>query len=330
MKNYIRLLLVFVSTSLLFVSCENKEGKKSYGSRSTVQSAPYELLVVANRTWLDNTSAGVCLMDVVKTPIEGLPQEEPNFRVTTLNPSGFNNTFKVYGNIIFAEVSPKYKKAEMSVSRDEYCHPQVILKISAPDDASFVSIVKSNSEMILDMFNKQEFSRERTYLNSKYSGKVFDQAKKQFGVTINVPQDVDEIKQGKDFFWSSSSKQLFRLNVCMYALPMSDLSLEEFVALRDSVMKINIPGEREDQWMETDSRTVTNKIVNLDKRSVVSVRGLWDMKNDAFGGPFVSYLYADTLKNRILVAEGFVMAPEEKKRPLVRQLEAALQTVTFE
>ena len=31
--------------------------------------------------------------------------------------------------------------------------------------------------------------------------------------------------------------------------------------------------------------------------------------------------------DRIVVAEGFVFAPDEKKKPIMRQLEAALQTL---
>ena len=53
------------------------------------------------------------------------------------------------------------------------------------------------------------------------------------------------------------------------------------------------------------------------------------MRNDAMGGPFVCYVYPDEKNNRLLVAEGFVFSPEEKKRALVRGLEAALQTFTF-
>jgi len=101
------------------------------------------------------------------------------------------------------------------------------------------------------------------------------------------------------------------------------------VELRDSVMKLNIPGGRDDQWMETDPRTVVAEQVAFEGKSVPVVRGLWDMRNDAMGGPFVCYLHTDTLRNRLLVAEGFVFAPEEKKRPIIRQLEAALQTLVF-
>ena len=147
-----------------------------------------------------------------------------------------------------------------------------------------------------------------------------------------MPQDIDDVKAGKDFFWASSIKQEFKLNICMYSLPLRNLSLDEFVAARDSVMKINIPGGKEGQWMETDGRTVSYSVGQMPdgQRNVVQVRGLWDMRGDAMGGPFVAYLLEDAQNDRMLVAEGFVFAPDEKKRPLIRELEAALQTITID
>jgi hypothetical protein len=69
---------------------------------------------------------------------------------------------------------------------------------------------------------------------------------------------------------------------------------------------------------------------DITRSDLLVVRGLWDMRNDAMGGPFISYVYTDTVRNRFLIVEGFVFAPDKKKRPIIRQLEAALQTVTFE
>lgn len=305
-------------------SDKKSDGKKAVTAKA--QSRPYELLVVANKDWL-KTEVGQVFVEAVESPIEGLPQLEQNFRVTYINPEAFNGTFRVYSNIIFAEVGKKYAEAEMRTARNEYCRPQLIVFLSAPDGMSFVELVQGRSKQILDMFNEQEFVRERASLGKKYSRAVMRQAEKQFGVSIKAPSNIDEIKVGKDFFWASDGKRENRTNVCLYTLPMQDLSLEAFVAARDSVMKINIPGGREDQWMETDGRTVTSRIVERGGRQVMEVRGLWDMKNDAMGGPFVSYVQADASGQKLLVAEGFVFAPEEKKRAMIRQLEAVLQTI---
>ena len=323
MKKYLYCLLCLAA--LLLGAC-TEDGKKKGSVKGKAQSAPYELLVVTNKEWIA-TEAGQSLMNVLKAPIEGLPQMEESFRVTTINESAFTTTFKAYGSIVFAQVGSKYKEPEMRISKDEYCAPQVIIFLSAPDDASFVALVEARAQQIMNLLNQKELDRECSFLNKRYSGAVMRQAQKQFGVSIKAPEDIDDVKTGVDFFWSSASKQEFRTNICMYTLPLRDLSLDDFVAARDSVMKINIPGGRDDQWMETDPRTVINRLIECNGSSVMEVRGLWDMKNDAMGGPFVSYVQVDTLNQRLLVAEGFVFAPEEKKRPIIRQLEASLQTI---
>lgn len=312
----------------LLAACTSEKSGSKKAVTAKVQSAPYELLVVADKDWL-KTEAGQTLVQTVEAPIEGLPQMEPNFRVTYINPFAFSGTFKTYANIVVAEVDKKHKEPALLMQRNVYAQPQVVLYLYAPDNAAIVQCVEKNRAAILSMLNENEFARERKLLAKHHSGVVMTQAKKQFGVSMQAPRDIDDLKTGKDFLWASASKQEFRLNVCLYALPMQDMTTERFVQLRDSVMKLNIPGGRDDQWMETDPRTVVAEQVAFEGKSVPVVRGLWDMRNDAMGGPFVCYLHTDTLRNRLLVAEGFVFAPEEKKRPIIRQLEAALQTLVF-
>lgn len=327
MKRFVYIYIICVALSAFSACSSDKQGgggRKAVTAK--VQSAPYELLVVANKDWL-KTTTGQSLVEVVEAPIEGLPQVEPHFRVTYIDPVAFKGTFRTYGNIVMVRVGKKYGEPLIWVERDVYAQPQLLLHVDAPDNEAFVREVLDNRAAILSLLNANEFSRERAYLNKKYSGVVNRQAKQQFGVNIHVPQDIDDVKKGAKFFWASASKQEFRLNVCLYTLPMQEMTLQQMVAARDSVMQINIPGGREGQWMETDSRTVSSDIVTFDGKSVVSMRGLWDMKNDAMGGPFVCYVYPDEKNNRLLVAEGFVFAPEENKRALIRQLEAALQTL---
>ncbi|MBQ9641073.1 MAG: DUF4837 family protein [Bacteroidaceae bacterium] len=325
MKSILRLLTLL----LLLSACSSGKQEKKKGVTAPVQSAPYEMLIVANKEWLQ-TTAGQSLMSVAESDVEGLAMHEPCFRCTKINPVNFDGTFKMYGNIIVAEISSKYRQAEMRVSRNLYCRPQLIVFLAAPNDKAFIELIDSRRDQLLDMFNEQEFNRESLVLQKKHSGVVAQQAQKQFGVSLFAPADIDQVKTGKDFFWASASKQEFRLNICLYTLPLRNLTLEDFVAARDSVMQINIPGGHEGQWMETDSRTVSSKVRQQTQgHDIMVVRGLWDMRGDAMGGPFVSYIQTDERQQRILVCEGFVFAPNEKKRPLIRELEAALQTLKF-
>ena len=58
-----------------------------------------------------------------------------------------------------------------------------------------------------------------------------------------------------------------------------------------------------------------------------ALRGLWEMRKGALGGPFVSLAYPDSAQGRLLVTEGFIYSPDTNKRDLVRRMEAALRTL---
>jgi polyphosphate kinase len=59
----------------------------------------------------------------------------------------------------------------------------------------------------------------------------------------------------------------------------------------------------------------------------LEARGLWRMKGDFMGGPFVSHSRVDTVNNRVVTAEIFVYSPDKMKRNLVRTMEASLYTL---
>ena len=113
-------------------------------------------------------------------------------------------------------------------------------------------------------------------------------------------------------------------NLCIYRLGVADT--RNFIRLRDSVMQINIKGESDAMFMKTvlGSCSVYPPVQKTDNGFLV--RGLWEMKGDAMGGPFVCRIIQKD--GGVLVAEAFVYAPEMKKRNRIRQLEASLYTLT--
>lgn len=331
MKKIITFVILLTMLCGTFVSTTSCEGKKQrVPSVGKAQSAPYELLLVANKDWL-KTMAGQTLTVVLNSPIEGLPQPESHFRLTTVNPRDFSGVFRQYSNVIEVKIGHGCTEAKVTMKEDVYCRPQLLITLEAPNDEEFVNLVRERADIILSLFDDREIARERDYVKKHYSGKVLSQVKKQFGAEIYVPQDIDDIKTGKGFMWASDSKNEFRLNTCVYTLPLKNMTLDDFVAGRDSVMKINIPGDKDNQWMETEGRSVTFKAAELEQSAVpvIKVHGLWDMKNDAMGGPFVAYVYTDHVNNRLLVVEGFIFAPQKEKRAMIRELEGALQTVVL-
>jgi len=59
----------------------------------------------------------------------------------------------------------------------------------------------------------------------------------------------------------------------------------------------------------------------------IEMRGLWTLEGGFMGGPFISYAFIDPATTRAVVVTGFVYAPKEEKRELLRQVEALMYAV---
>ena len=328
MMRLVRLLLLVICVAA-FSGCDEDKGK-SKTVKGKAASAPYEMLVVANKEWLKGPY-GSQFMDVMHSEVPCLPQVEANFRTTSVNPSDFTSTFKVYSNIVTVDIDKKHVEPSMTMARDVYAHPQIILTIKAPDNATLVAYVQEHRNEIMDLFVELELKREVGFLTKVNSGKVFEAVKNMFGYTVCVPKDINAIKRGDHFIWASSDTETSNnYNFIIYTLPYtstSDLTDDRLVALRDSVLQLYVKGEKENQYVQTTPMTVLGRDIALDGAYVKELRGLWKMKNDMMGGPFVEYARIDTAKNVIVVTEGFIFAPEKKKRDLIRVMEASLRTL---
>jgi hypothetical protein len=92
-------------------------------------------------------------------------------------------------------------------------------------------------------------------------------------------------------------------------------------------MKANMPGAFPNSYMATDTAWVTFNSTTVNGKYCGVLRGLWHMKGDMMGGPFVSHARVDERNNRVVVVEGFVYAPETDKRNFIRRVESALYTL---
>ena len=92
-------------------------------------------------------------------------------------------------------------------------------------------------------------------------------------------------------------------------------------------MQVNLPGEKPGMYMQTDTLCTVVRPIVVHNNYAMEMRGLWIMRNDCMGGPYVSHHRVDTENNRVIVVEGFVYAPEKMKRGLIRRLEGSLYTL---
>ena len=320
---------MMLTIALAMVSCDTFDKDKAKKVVGPVQSAPYELLVVCDKSWY-KSEAGDKFREMVNTLIPAMPQDEPEFKVVCINAGSFTKTFCTFGGIIFVNIDSKYNKCQFLTARDMFATPQMVVTLNSPNAAGIDSLVDERGDQILQLMKDNEIKRSMVALKKKHSSIVQNNAKERFKVSWYMPPEISLIKLGEHFFWASSPDNTY--NACMYSYPWTSnetFTKEYFINKRDSVMKLYIEGEEWGQVMSTNKSTVTVCERMLDGHYVMEVRGLWEMKGDAMGGPFISYVQLDSASNNILVTEGFVYLPNKEKKKIIHAMEAGLRTLSM-
>lgn len=306
--------LTLIATTIMLSGCSNRNNPLTPPS----SGKPYEVLVFCdNDVW--NGTAGFALQRVLGENIPALPQQERMFKVSHADPTDQNQITRLTRNIIIVDIdSQKYSGIKLAAEHDVYSSPQVILHINAHSEADLLAAMPAYRNKIIDFLCREELKRYMSELSKEHNSKVEKTVQKMFGANIWVSPGLNSMKQGKNFLWISNNSARGMQNICIYSYPIETLAREEMIRRRDSVMAINIPGELPSMHMQT----VANATI-CDRQGM---RALWQMANDAMGGPYISHSHIDSTRNRIIVCEAFVYAPETKKGMLLRALEASLYT----
>ncbi|KAA6338615.1 hypothetical protein EZS27_013396 [termite gut metagenome] len=327
MKNLlIHLSVPFAIVLLCLCACKGNSRIMTPSS----SALPYELIVVVNpETW--ERPAGRALYDVLTSDVPGLPASEPSFKVMHTAPNDYTDMLKLIRNIIITDIQPnKYTQAKFKQARDVYAAPQMILTIQAPNEEVFQKFVEENQKSIVDFFTRAEMNRQIINLEKKHNDLVSQKVKEMFDCEIWLPGELASSKTRENFFWASTNTATADQNFVIYSYPYIDTNTftkEYIIHKRDSMMKINMPGAFENSYMTTDSAMVQVKPLNLHGEYTFEARGLWRMKGDFMGGPFVSHSRVDTKNNRIITAEVFIYSPDKSKGNLLRRTEASLYTL---
>lgn len=326
MKKYLAILLA----AIMVCSCGgNGTSKKSGLMKPGSTGTPYEVLVVTNPENWQNGSLDA-LVEVLENDVPGLPQSEKAFRVSRVETGNFGRSLKYCRNIIELKLDRTFTAPKFKFSRDVYSQPQMIMTVQAPDAASIVSYLEENGGTIVDFFTRAEMNREIALLKEKHSLFIQEKVQNLFDCDAWVPQELGKTKTGKDFFWATTDRGERDMSFVVYSFPYTDVqtfTADYFFNMRDSVMKANIPGPREGQYMQTARPYVEVTDSELRGRYAQIARGLWEMKDYDMGGPFVSVSRVDEKNQRVIVTEAFVYAPGDEKKNLMRRMEAAVYSL---
>jgi len=335
-----RQIIFYAMTVILLVSCgDQKKTNKDDMLPDSSGNMSHVSVVLNNELW--DGSVGDAIRNILGTPIYGLPQDEPMFSVSQIPSSVFSGF--VTKNRTILKIAPN-KPAGIKVADNVYAKPQKVITVSGKTRQEIISTLNTNSAKIIEVFRNTELNeRMRQMSKSKHT---YTAIQEKLGFTIEFPSVYRIAKESDNFFWIRKEITTGTNNLMIYTLPYNtikrnDSVVNQIIKVRDSVGELYIRG-RQDGELKADGSKIESYMVTenaytpfygetiVDNKPAFETKGLWDLKGDFMGGPFINYVIEDKINKRWVVVEGFAFAPSVEKRNYMLELEAIIKSIKIE
>lgn len=339
MKHFTRIFTVVVAL-LSVVGCDSF--RSLTGTKKTAQGSPYEVLVVCDgREW--ESALGEELRTVLETPVEMLNQKEPMFDVVRITARDFKHLLPSYRNILKILCSPKVEQTAILAEYDVVASPQIVLTFQGPSIESMVEYLKQNGKSLLQVLEIAERNRSIEYAQKQGAKALEKMVLKKFDIEMAIPNGYTFRAEGDNFLWISNEYPAASQGFFLYTHPFngkSSIATKSLVNARNEVAK-RIPGPKDGSYMTTVTRIPNvedsgyvdllpqSRVVKINGREWVELRGFWDVEGDFMGGPFVSYTTLDERTNSLLTLDCYVYSPKYGKRNFLRPLEHLVYSIKF-
>ena len=283
-------------------------------------------IVMKEKEW--ESRLGESTRNIVGDIYKGLPIDEPNFKFFNISPKQFNGFSRHSRNILYFQKDTTNK---FRIYKNLYSKPQLFFLIQGEDEDILINYLIENKPLIINTIKEGE--RKEKIRRIKKSPSKSNVLRKKMRINLVYPSVYKKVKDTFNFIWLEKQILKGTLNIISYRLPLNTISdppkLNDVIRIRDSIGKINIPGRLEGTHMitEKDYRPYFYKL-NMGGKIIFETKGMWEVKNDFMGGPFINYILKDKKSNEWVIVEGFAFAPSVSKRDYMFELNSILSTIS--
>lgn len=308
----------------LSFSCDNGANKKSAYVPESSGNINHVTVVMPEKDW--KASLGEKVKSELQEIYEGLPLDEPQFSLVYMNPKAFTGFARQNRNIIWFR---KDSLEGFRLSQNQFARPQILATITGIDTESQAFYFQENTELLKQTLIENE--RKEKLRRIMKSPTTENTLSTRFGIELTYPSAYKTFKDTTNFVWIQKEVRKGHLNLIAYTLKENILEgsfNERILNIRDSIGKAYVPGRLDGSYQITERafRPYFYRAI-VDGKQAYLTKGTWEVANDYMAGPFVNYMIKDTLKNRILVVEGFVFAPTASKRDYMFELNTIINTL---
>lgn len=347
------ILPLFALVVLFFSSCSDKNGENL--PPATGNSGDM-YLVMDSMQW--KGPLGRELDSLFNQEMEGLPRQEPIFRMRWIDARKLNSVLKRNRNIVYAvtldqrgdganrikKMFTKESVAQIKSNPDffsqnapnVFAKGQEVMYLFSTTEQGLINQIKKHGDKVVAYMNLKERERLTTTLfKSKQVKGVTDMLRKDFQCEMKIPFGYQFVMKEADFLWvrqinSRDDKDIFIARKKYRS--QEQFQKDSLIAFRDDVCRKYLfsDPDRNDTYLVTETgipyKPVTTEEVNFNNKFAVKMTGLWRTNNLTMGGPFLSFTLVDEPAGQLYYIEGFTISPGKPQREIMRELETILYT----
>ena len=334
----------------LMSSCSEEQIKRLEVTPTAYGSVDNVYLVCQEYYW-ESSPIG----DTFRMNFEALypitPQPEPILDVRHIDSKDFNKVMQTHRAIILMvnledkddpvtqtvikALGPDNVQRAYKDDRDRWAKQQTVIYWFAPSRQKLYETVARDYKQVIDILHESdaELLSKQIYKygnNNKVNQTLID----SFGIEMTIPKGFTKTHLDSTAFWLRMDGDKVNSNIFVYSIADADykmLSPDSLKAIRNRITKQYFSSWVEDSYMKIDdvNLPVFFQEISMGDIKGLQARGVWRMENDFMGGPFVTYLFPDRVNRRVILIDGFVYAPGQKKRPEMRRLDMIFSTFKF-
>lgn len=278
------------------------------------------------------------------------------FELVHKTPEHFTQGVKRWRNTLFLTIDPSQKGDKGSIVRreDVWARGQLVVDVTGKDFNQLLETCKFGLDAVHDQFDEYEWKRLIAYFRPNKMPETMGALSKNFGIKLVLPSNAEIVTRRKNFyriefppasrpieFVGSGTQDVGSVfsGVMIYQYDYRDssqLSLDNLLRDRDTMLKYNVPHEIDGLYMGTQYDKRIFPEANVMKNVNGTIKGV-EMRGMFFftgrpihstGGAFWSFHFVHPKRKKIITISGYVDAPPTTSwtHPL-REVQAILKSV---
>lgn len=339
---------LIVCSVILFTACD--ESQLNTGGVLPGSSGMADEVIVVGDPSLWKGELEEAFRDEFYKPYPVMPQYEATIKLTFVPYKEFAMLFKRHRNIIFiADLSTNTEASDFvsnslgedytakalndpnffyAIKKNAWAKPQNLIFVFGNSKQELVEQINTNGSKLTNKILASDITNK--YMAGVYfddrSTDVENEIREKYGIELKIPDRFFVALNNDEMIWIRRETDEASYNLFVSSVS-TDSTYKGGIAWRNELGKFVESGVDSAYMVSDTVLSFETRPIDIGGIGVRETRGLWRMKHDFMGGPFVNYVFEDRANEQMIMIDAWIYAPKTKKKPLVRYMETVVSTL---